>query len=59
MDGHDALRRAHFDDRRFRRRVALELLTDADTDAPAETGPDLRRSLGGVRYNTLIRELIG
>jgi len=57
MNGQDALRRAHFDDRRFRRRVALELLTDTVTQP--ETGPDLRRSLGGVRYNSLIRELIG
>ena len=56
-----ARREARFDDRRFRRRVAFELLADADdpdADADARIGPDLCHMLGPARYLSLIRELV-
>ncbi|MFG0284886.1 MAG: hypothetical protein ACF8R7_10735 [Phycisphaerales bacterium JB039] len=56
-----ARRQAQFDDRRFRRRVAFELLADADepgADGVGQIGPDLPHILGAVRYLSLVRELV-
>lgn len=58
IEGCEARRRARFDVRRFRRRVAFELLADGATPnlVPAFSG--LRQILGPERYLALVRELI-
>lgn len=62
LDAPAARRLASHDLRHFRRRIALELLSEAEVGATLADGgtllTDLRRILGARRYLTLVRELV-
>jgi len=61
LQGEQARRQARFDARRYRRRLAYELLSSADEgDLPgwSESGSDLSGLLGPARFLSIVRELI-
>lgn len=61
LDPQAARRQGQFDARRYRRRLAYELLSDAEEgDRPAwsESGTELSRLLGPARYLAIVREFV-
>lgn len=61
LDPEAARRQGQFDARRYRRRLAYELLSDAEEgDRPAwsESGTELSRLLGPARFLAIVREFI-
>lgn len=61
LDPDAARKQGQFDARRYRRRLAYELLSDAeDTDLPAwsESGTELSRLLGSTRLLAIVREFV-